>query len=91
MNITARMLAATAAFGLAFAPIAAQANTRASDNAAVYGTSGPGLGREDEGESIFAGIPLVFLTVIGGVIIASIVVASDAVGGGDGDDQSPGT
>ena len=86
---TSRVMVSAAAASMAFAPIAAQANTRASDSAPVYTSEAaqPGLNRSAEGEEL-RGTP--------GVVIA-LLAAAAAVGGivvlagNDDDDQSPGT
>lgn len=90
---TSKVIMTAAAASLAFAPIAAQANTRAADSAPVYTSTSaaqPGLGRSDEGEAI-VGVPGILIgifaaaAVIGGVVIASS-------GDEDNDEtQSPGT
>lgn len=86
-----RMAMTAAAATLAFAPIAAQANTRASDNAPVYtsnSASQPGLGRAAEGEEVAGkGAGIVILLLAAAAVIAGIVVLAD----NEDDDQSPGT
>ena len=88
MKTMSRALVTAAAASMAFAPIAAQANTRAGDNTPVYTSNAaqPGLGRDAEGESVKGS---------GGILLAIFAVAA-AIGGiiviADGDDgQSPGT
>ena len=51
-NKMSRLLVTAAAASMAFAPVAAQANTRASDNAPVYtsAASQPGLARLSGGK-----------------------------------------
>lgn len=90
MKTMTRILAATAAMGLAFAPIAAQANTRAGDSGAVYSVSNaaPGIGRDAEGES-FVGIPIAALLIGGVALVTTIVAFADTTTGNN--DQSPGT
>jgi hypothetical protein len=82
-----RMMMTAAAATMAFAPIAAQAGTRASDNAAVYSVSAPGVGRDDEGESIRKGFPIVLAFLAAGLFFAGIYFAADS----EDDGQSPGT
>lgn len=91
---TSKVIMTAAAASLAFAPIAAQANTRAADSAPVYSSasaSQPGLGRSDEGESI-VGVPGILIgifaaaAVIGGIVIASSEDSEDT-----DETQSPGT
>ena len=88
-KIISRSLVAAATASLAIAPIAAQANTRASDSAPVYSTSNanPGIGRADEGESLAGGPGIIIALLAGAAIIAGIVVAAD----NEDDDVSPGT
>ncbi len=82
-----RTMMAAASIGLVFAPVAAQANTRAGDSAQVY-TSGavsqPGVGRSAEGESLVA--PGFLFAILAALIAAGVIVLID-----DGGDQSPGT
>ncbi len=84
-----RLMATAAAASLAFAPIAAQANTRASDNAPVYtaSESQPGTAREAEGENIRGSQGIVIALLAAAATIAAIVIAA----GNEDDDQSPGT
>ena len=86
-NYMSRALVTAAAAGMAFAPIAAQANTRAGDNAPVYSNTvaQPGMARDAEGESVRGGGSILLLLFAGAAAIGAIVIAS----GGDGD-QSPG-
>lgn len=91
MTKTFRNLVLTsAAAGLAFAPVAAQANTRAGDSNTVYSASAsaPGTARGSEGEGLSG--------VGAGGIIAAIVASLWATGvifafADDDPDQSPGT
>lgn len=88
-----RMALGAAATGLAIAPIAAEANTRAGDSARTYSApasapaSAPGTGRTVEGSRIAGGADIVAFILVGlwatGVVFA---VTDD-----DGPDQSPGT
>ena len=88
-KIVSRMMFAAAAASMAFAPIAAQAGTRASDSGAVYSasSSAPGMGREEDGESIRSGLSLVLALLAAGLIIAGIIFATQT----DDEGQSPGT
>jgi ABC-type sugar transport system substrate-binding protein len=71
MKTTARLMLTVAAAGLALSPIAAQANTRASDSNATYSvpSSQPGMGRSADGESI-----------VGPGFLAVIAAAAAALG-----------
>lgn len=62
----ARALVGAAAAGMVFAPIAAQANTRAADNAPVYSVSvaQPGMAREAEGENVRGGSVILLLLAL---------------------------
>lgn len=87
---TSKVIMTAAAAGLAFAPIAAQANTRASDSAPVYTSASaaqPGLGRTAEGENA-TGTPAILIAVFAAAaVVGGIVIAA----GEDNDDtQSPG-
>ncbi|MHA7820235.1 MAG: hypothetical protein ACX930_11365 [Erythrobacter sp.] len=88
-KIVSRALVSAAAVSMAFAPIAAQANTRAGDNAPVYSSetvSQPGLAREADGEEMRGGAGIILLILAAAAAIAGIVIIAD---GDDG--QSPGT
>lgn len=88
-KIVSRALVTAAAASMAFAPIAAQANTRAGDNAPVYNTeavSQPGLARDAEGEDMRGGASVILLILAAAAAIAGIIIIAD---GDDG--QSPGT
>lgn len=89
-KVTTRIAAALATASMTFAPIAAQAKTRAGDNQAVYSTSSaqPGVGRSAEGEEFvgLVGLGGILAALFGGLaIISVIVVASDdnQTGGGN--------
>lgn len=85
---TTRLIVGAAAASLAFAPIAAQANTRAGDSAPVYSTSTaqPGLARSAEGEEL-RGTPGILIALLAAAAaIAGIVVMAD----NEDDDISPG-
>lgn len=86
IKIATRMMMTAAAASMAFAPIAVQAGTRASDNSSVYSVSAPGVGREAEGESVRGGG--IVLAIFAAVLIgAGIFFAVDS----DDQGQSPGT
>ena len=87
IKTTSRLVMTAAAASLAFAPIAANANTRAADSTATYTTaSAPGEGVDAKGEKL-AGAPGILLALFGGgLIIAAIIIAADE----DDDNQSPG-
>jgi len=89
MKTASRLLVAAAAASMAFAPIAAHANTRASDRTAVYNVSAsqPGIGREDDGEQVASGVSIILALLASAAIIGGIIFASDS----DDDGQSPGT
>jgi hypothetical protein len=75
---------------MAFAPIAAQANTRAGDNAPVYTaetTAQPGMAREAEGESLRGTPGIIIALFAAAAAIAGIVAVAD----NDDNGQSPGT
>lgn len=92
-NTVSRVLVAAAAAGMVFAPISAQANTRAADNAPVYSTSNasqPGLAGQAEGEEVGGGggAGAIILALLGAAAaIAGIIAVSDD----EDDGQSPGT
>ncbi|MEM1050675.1 MAG: hypothetical protein AAGI28_01135 [Pseudomonadota bacterium] len=91
LKVTSKVVTTVAVAGLAFAPIAAQANTRAGDQAPLYTgstASQPGLGRSTEGQSL-EGAPAILIALFAAAaIIGAIVVAASE----DTDDtQSPGT
>ena len=72
-----------AAASLAFAPIAATANTRAADSTATY--AAPGEGRDAKGEKLVA--PGVLVAILAAAAAAgAIIILSDD----DDDNQSPG-
>jgi hypothetical protein len=89
MKTVTRMLAATAALGMAFAPIAAQANTRAGDNGTVYSVSKPGLGRDGDGEAFVAFAPLLIAGFVVAAAVAAVATAASQESNDDG--QSPGS
>ena len=91
LKATSKVIMTVAAAGMAFAPIAAQANTRAGDQASVYTNSSaaqPGAGRTTEGENV-AGVPGILI----GIFAAAAVVGGIAIAASEddgGDNQSPG-
>jgi len=83
-----RMMIAAAAASMAFAPIAAQAGTRAGDAGAVYSAaSAPGMGRSADGEALDGGSSIILALLAAGLIISGIIFAIDSNDQG----QSPGT
>ena len=87
MKTMSRLMVTAAAASMAFAPIAAQANTRAGDNAPVYTSEAaqPGMARDAEGEEM-RGSSTILLLLAAAAAIAGIVIAAD----NEDDDQSPG-
>lgn len=90
---TSKVIMTAAAAGMALAPIAAQANTRAADSAPVYTSSAaqPGLGRSAEGEGV-VGVPGILI----GIFAAAAIIGGIAVAASEDDEdtdetQSPGT
>lgn len=83
--IMSRLLMTAAAAGLAFAPIAATAKTRAADNGATYtSVSVPGEGRDADGEKLVA--PGILVAILAAAAAAGVIVIIDD----DDDNQSPG-
>lgn len=89
-NITTRIAVTIAAASMAFAPIAAQAGTRAGDNQTVYSTSAaqPGVGLDADGERSgggAGGLGIVIAITSLAAIIAALVIAADdnQTGGGN--------
>lgn len=90
MKTVSRLTMAAATATMAFAPIAAQANTRAGDSGAVYSASAPGFGRAatGEGQEEEGGFGDILLGLFAaGLIVAGIVYATQS----DDEGQSPGT
>lgn len=90
IKATSRVMVAAAAASMAFAPIAVQANTRASDTTPVYSTGSaaqPGMGREAKGEEV-TGAPGILIAILA---VAAVVGGIVAVTDDADDDQSPGT
>lgn len=89
IKLVTRLTMTAAAASMAVLPIAAQANTRAGDNAAVYSTSAsqPGVGRAAEGEEAKSGFAIILGLLAAAGIIGGIFLAQDS----DDDGQSPGT
>jgi len=86
-KFASRMMMSAAAASVAFAPIAAQAGTRASDNGDVFAAGAQGVfgDDDDEGGIDFGGIVLGVAAL--GLIIGGIFFATDT----DDEGQSPGT
>lgn len=87
MKMISRFAMSAAAMGMAFAPIAAQANTRAGDSTATYSVSAsqPGVGREEAGDLLEGGGSGIIIALFAAAaVIAGIVILADD------DDQSPG-
>ncbi|MEP3421287.1 MAG: hypothetical protein ABJN35_06110 [Erythrobacter sp.] len=82
-----RMMVATAAVSMAFAPIAAQANTRAADNAPVYTSAEPGAAVAAEGEELRGASGILITLLAAAAAIAGIIAVADS----EDDGQSPGT
>ena len=89
MKTMSRLMVTAAAASMVVAPIAAQANTRAGDNAPVYTSEAaqPGTAREADGEEMRGGGSTILLLLAAAAAIAGIVIAAD----NEDDDQSPGT
>jgi len=87
---TSKVIMTAAAAGLAFAPIAAQANTRAADAAPVYSNtaSQPGQGRAAEGENAKGASAILIALFAGAAVIGGIAIAASS---GDDETTSPGT
>lgn len=90
---TSKVIMTAAAAGLALAPISAQANTRAGDQAPVYTSSAaaqPGLGRNAEGEGV-AGVPGIVIGIFAAAaVIGAVVIASSEDDEDTDENQSPG-
>jgi hypothetical protein len=90
MKTMSRLLVTAAAASMAFAPIAAQANTRAGDSTSVYAgvQAAPGFARADDGEDM-AGKPgaIILALLAAAAAITGIVFVSSQASSG----QSPGT
>jgi hypothetical protein len=88
-KLATRLAVSAAAASMAVMPIAAQANTRAGDNAAVYSTSAAqtGVGRTAEGEDAKSGFGIILGLLAAAAIIGGVFFASDS----DDNGQSPGT
>lgn len=87
MMVVSRLMLVAAAMGLACAPVAVQAGTRAGDNVSVYTVSGAGLGRSADGDSFVSGGILLLALFASAATISSIVFLA----GPDESGQSPGT
>jgi hypothetical protein len=85
-KIVSRMMMAAAASAMAFTPIAAQAGTRASQDAPVY--SGSKTGNDGEGEGELFGVDSIIIGIAALVAVGfGIFFAIDSEDVG----QSPGT
>ena len=86
---TSKVIMTAAAAGLAFAPIAAQANTRAADAAPVYTntTAQPGQGRAAEGENAVGATGILIAIFAGAAVIGGIAIAA---GEDNNENVSPG-
>lgn len=87
------ILASVAAAGLLVAPVAAQANTRASDNQvslASLGDASARTGSITEGSEKFAGVSLALIIAIFGSVAAFLIWVAEQADD-EGDDASPGT
>jgi hypothetical protein len=79
MKATSKLLVAVAAAGLAFAPIAAQANTRASDNGPVYSSAMISSSMTQDGNSAGMGVGALMFGVLGiAGIIGAIMIMLDS-------------
>ena len=88
MKFMSRSMVALAAASMAFAPIAAQANTRAGDSGTVYSeapASQPGLDRETEGENLRGTRGIIAILLLFGAAAGLVFIIDDD------NDQSPGT
>ena len=90
MKFMSRAMVTAAATSMAFAPIAAQANTRAGDGGPVYTSTAaqPGMARNAKGEDVRGkGCSIILILLASAAAIGGIVIAFS-----NGDcDQSPGT
>jgi hypothetical protein len=84
-----RMMMTAAAATMAFAPIAAQAGTRASDKGSVYSVSAPGVGRAANGEEQDGGSASAI--IIGLLAAAAVIAGIYFVADSNDNGQSPGT
>lgn len=87
MKFASRLAMTAAAASMAFAPIAAQANTRAGDSGTIYSAtalSQPGVGREADGETL-EGTSGILIILFAAAVAAGIIIIID-----DEDNQSPG-
>ena len=88
-NIASRIAVTVAAASMAITPIAAQANTRAGDSAALYSQSTvaqPGTNRQAEGEELIGDGAWLLALLAALLATAGVIIAID-----DDDNQSPGT
>lgn len=93
INFATRMMMTAAAASMAFAPVVAQANTRASDSKTVYSTSNakPGLGRAAKGEKQAQGMSIILGLLGATAVVVGGLIAGGVIGDSTDDDQSPGT
>lgn len=88
MKAVNRIILTAAAASMTVLPVAAQANTRAGDNGAIYSTSTPGLGRTADGEEVGgSGVSIILAILAAAAVIGGIIIAADP----NDDSQSPGT
>jgi hypothetical protein len=89
MKTMSRLVVTASAASMAFAPIAVQANTRASDSGTVYtsaSVSQPGVGRSDEGEDVYGRSGILLAILAAAAIIGGLIIILDD----DDGNQSPG-
>lgn len=95
-TVFSRLAIATAAVSMAFSPIAAQANTRASDTGRIYvaqtgTTSDPWIIRDDEAGGFWLDSRGILVVVLGAIAITGLIAAASGGGGNNGGgNQSPG-
>lgn len=91
-HLVQKLTSTLAIAGLALAPIAAQANTRAGDSSSVYSSSlsQPGQGRSVTGEGASGSGDIIAMVLLGLWASGIFIVAADIQFGGDDDNQSPG-
>ncbi len=86
-KFASRLAMTAAAASMAFAPIAAQANTRAGDSSTIYSasaTSAPGVGRSADGESLEGTSGILAILFLAAAVAGIIIIIDDE------DNQSPG-
>jgi hypothetical protein len=79
MKAISNLLVSVAAAGLAFAPIAAQANTRAGDSSPIYSSAmvSSSMAQDNDGEGMGAGTLIIGVLAVA-AIIGAIVIALDS-------------